>query len=46
MIDTANKNVYFLNQMNGNITRSDVIYQQTINPHDLCYQCSKDGPDF
>ena len=25
---------------------SSVIYQQTINPHDLFYQCSKDGPEF
>ena len=46
MIDTTNKNVHFLNQINGKITRCGVIYQQTINPHGLCYQCSKDGPEF
>ena len=35
-----------LNQINGNMPRSGVIDQETINPHDLCYQCPKDGPDF
>ena len=32
--------------MHGKITRSGVIDQKKINPHDLCYRCSKDGPDF
>ena len=32
--------------MNGKITRNDVIYQKTVNPHDLCYQCSKYGPEY
>ena len=46
MIDTTHNNVYLLNQINGNITRSGVVYQKKINPHDLCYQFSKDVPDF
>ena len=32
--------------MHGKITRSGVIDHKKINPHDLCYQRSKDGPDF
>ena len=32
--------------MNVKIPSSGVIDQETINPHDLCYQCSKYGPDF
>ena len=36
----------FKNQINEKIPRSGVIDQQTINPHDLCYQCSKDTPEF
>ena len=44
MIDTTHKNVHFLNQINGNIPRSDVIDPETTIPHDLCYQCSKDDP--
>ena len=36
--------LFFL-QINGKIPRSGVINQETINPHDLCYQCSKYGPD-
>ena len=28
------------------IPRSGVIDQETINSHELYYQCSKDGPDF
>ena len=46
MIDTTHNNAHFLNQINGNIPRSGLIDQQTINPCDLFYQCSKDGPDF
>ena len=46
LINTKNKNVHFYNQTNVNITRSGVINQETINTHDLCYQCSKDVPDF
>ena len=32
--------------MNGKISSSGVIDQQTMNTHYLCYQCSKYGPDF
>ena len=46
MINTKHKNALFLNQINGNIPRSGVIYQETINPRYLFYQCSKDGPNF
>ena len=45
-MDTTHKNVYFLNQNNEKIPKSGVIYQQKINPRDLCYQCSKDVTDF
>ena len=45
-IDTTHDNIHFLNQMNGKIPRSGVIDQQRIIPHELCYQCSKDGQDF
>ena len=34
------------NKINGKIPRGGVIEQETINTNDLCYQCSKDGPDF
>ena len=46
MIDTTQNNVDFLNKINGKITSSGVIDQETINPHGLCYQCSKDGLYF
>ena len=36
----------FLNHISGEIPRSVVIDLETINPHELCYQCSKHGPDF
>ena len=38
--------ISFKNQINEKIPRSGVIDQETINPHDLCYQCSKYGPDL
>ena len=31
--------------MNGKIPRNGVIDQKTKDPHGLCYQCSKYGPD-
>ena len=34
------------NKITGEIPRSGAIGQQTINPHDLFYQCSKDSQDF
>ena len=46
IIDTTHKNVHFFNQINGKITRNGVIDPKTINPHDLCYHCSKYVPDF
>ena len=46
MIDTTQKNVHFKNKINGNITRSGAIDKETINPHDLCYWCSKYVPEF
>ena len=46
MIDNTHKNVHFKNQINGKIIGSGVIDQQKIIPHELCYQCSKDGPSF
>ena len=46
MINSTHKNAYFLNKFNGNIPRSGVTDQETINARDLCYQCSKDGPNF
>ena len=33
-------------QINGKIPSNGVIDQKIINPHDLCYQCSEDGPDL
>ena len=36
----------FGKQLKGGIPRSLIIDQKTINKHDLCYQCSKDGPEF
>ena len=35
----------FKDQINGKIPRSGVIYSETINPHDLCYKCYKNGQD-
>ena len=46
MINTTHKNVHFKNQTNGKIPRSGVIDPVTINPYDLCYQCSKHVPDY
>ena len=46
LINTTPKNVHFKNKINGKIPRSVVIDSETINPHDLCYQCYKHGPDF
>ena len=46
MIDNTHNNVRLVNQINGVIPRNGAIYQKIINPHELCYQCSKDGPDF
>ena len=46
MINTTHKNVYFFNQIDEKIPRSGVIYPETINHRDLCYKCSKRGPDF
>ena len=37
--------VYFNNQVNWEIPSIGVIDPETINTHDLCYQCSKYGPD-
>ena len=45
MIDATHKYVCFVNKSNGNTRMSGVIDQQTINPHDLCYKCSKDTPE-
>ena len=39
MINTSHKNI------NGKISRSGVIYPETINTYDLYYQCSKQDPD-
>ena len=39
-------NILFLNQINGEIPSSGVIYQQTINPRDWFHYCYKDGPVF
>ena len=38
--------MYILNQINGKIPRIGVIDTKTISTHDLCYWCSKHGPDF
>ena len=38
--------IIFFNQINGEIPSNCVIGQNTINPRDLCYQCSKDGSYF
>ena len=46
LLNTAPKNVHTRNQINGEIPRSGLIDTETINPHDLYYQCSKHGPDF
>ena len=46
MIDTTHNNVHFLNQIIDKISRSGVIDTETINPHDLCYQCSKHCHNF
>ena len=46
MINTIHKNVHLKNQTNEKIPRSGVIDQEKINPHDLCYECSKYVPDF
>ena len=45
-MNTTHKNVHIFNQNNGEIPRSGVIDPETINPRDLCYQCSKHGPDY
>ena len=45
MINTSHHNVHYFNQNIGKIPRSGVIDTETINPHDLCYQCYKHGPD-
>ena len=36
----------FFNKIKGNIPGSGIIYQKTINNHDLSYQRPKDVPDF
>ena len=41
LINTLQKNVHFKNHTNGKISNSGLI-----NPHELCYHCSKHGPDF
>ena len=46
MINTTHNKVDFKNKINGGITSSGVIDQESINPHELCYQYSKYGPDF
>ena len=46
IIYNTHKNVHFSDKINGKILRSSVINQQTKNPRELCYQCSKDVPDF
>ena len=46
MINTTHKNSCFNNQLKGNIPISSVVDQQTINPHNLFYQCSKYSPEF
>ena len=45
IIDTKHKNFIFISIF-WKIPTSGVIYQKTINQHDLCYQCSKDVPNF
>ena len=37
--------MFILNQITGESPMSGVIDPETINTHDLCYQCSKHGPD-
>ena len=46
MINATHKNVHFLNQVNGGITRIGLIDPETINNSDLCYHYYKRGPDF
>ena len=46
IIDTTPKNTHVYNHINGKIPRNGVIDKKTINTHDFCYQCSKDGTDF
>ena len=36
----------FLNQINGKIQKSGVIYPETKNPYDLYYKCYKHGEYF
>ena len=45
LIITTHNNVNILNQNNGEIPSSGVIDPETINPHDLCNQCSKHRTD-
>ena len=33
--------MHILNQFNGKLSSSGLFDPETINPHDLCYQCSK-----
>ena len=46
MVDTTQNNFHSKNQINGNISRSGAIDQESINPHNLCYQCYKYGTYF
>ena len=38
--------MFNFDQANEKIPRSVVICRDTKNHHDICHQCSKDGPDF
>ena len=39
-------NVHFFDQVKGGIPRCGTIDPKTVNNHDFCYQCSKDGTDI
>ena len=45
-MNTTHNNVNFINHINSKIPSSAVIDTETINTHDLLYQCSNHGPGF
>ena len=46
MINNTHKNVHILDKINDKIPRSIVNDTETVITHDLCYRCSKYGPDY
>ena len=46
LVNTTSEHVYLLNQKKRKVPMGGKFYPKTFYKHDLCYQCSVDGPEL